>query len=436
MRYFKQSWQVIKQNKLFSSVYILGTALAIAMVMAYAIVWYIKIATVPPEVNRGRTLYLGYLAELDEKGGVCSSSMSHQFIETVFPENSMPQEVECVVEYLKSDDGEIRAYSPQVKEGIKSVVMWSTADILNVFEYKFLYGSGFTRADVDAGARKAFITRSYARKLFGTDDAVGKSLKLNVSEYIVCGVVKDVSRITSVAYANVWVPITSGKDYGISDFGDTQMLGDLKVIILARSSEYFGQIKEYVAARIKQINLSLQGVALNNYGQPDTHFFSIFRRYSNVVPNLGEYFIKAALVLLALLLVPAVNLAGIIASGMEGRLEELGIRKAFGASRGELLWQILCENFLLTLIGGALGLLLSYLIVWGASVWILQLLDFSHDFSIVSEGILITPGMLLNPVVFALAFLVCMMVNLLSATIPAALALRKDIIYSLTADKK
>lgn len=42
--YLKQSWMLIRQNKLFSSLYVLGTGLAIAMTMIIAIVYYIKIA--------------------------------------------------------------------------------------------------------------------------------------------------------------------------------------------------------------------------------------------------------------------------------------------------------------------------------------------------------------------------------------------------------
>ena len=49
--YLKQSWMLIRQNKLFSSLYVLGTGLAIAMTMIIAIVYYIKIAPIYPEVN-------------------------------------------------------------------------------------------------------------------------------------------------------------------------------------------------------------------------------------------------------------------------------------------------------------------------------------------------------------------------------------------------
>ena len=56
--YLKQAWELLKQNKLFSTLYIAGTGLAIAMTMIMAMIYYVKLAPVYPEVNRQNTLYL------------------------------------------------------------------------------------------------------------------------------------------------------------------------------------------------------------------------------------------------------------------------------------------------------------------------------------------------------------------------------------------
>lgn len=56
--YLKQAWELLKQNKLFSMLYIVGTGLTIAMTMIMAVVYYAKIAPVYPEANRMNTLYL------------------------------------------------------------------------------------------------------------------------------------------------------------------------------------------------------------------------------------------------------------------------------------------------------------------------------------------------------------------------------------------
>ena len=57
-QYLKQAWALLRQNPLFSALFIVGTGLAIGMTMIVAEIYYVKLAPVYPEENRGRTLYL------------------------------------------------------------------------------------------------------------------------------------------------------------------------------------------------------------------------------------------------------------------------------------------------------------------------------------------------------------------------------------------
>ena len=59
--YLKQAWELLKQNRLFSTLYIVGTALAIAMTMMMAVIYYVRLAPVYPEEQRATTLYMGDL---------------------------------------------------------------------------------------------------------------------------------------------------------------------------------------------------------------------------------------------------------------------------------------------------------------------------------------------------------------------------------------
>ena len=54
--YLKQAWELLRQNRLFSTIYIIGTGLSIALVMTLFIIFYVKFAPVYPEYNRNRTL--------------------------------------------------------------------------------------------------------------------------------------------------------------------------------------------------------------------------------------------------------------------------------------------------------------------------------------------------------------------------------------------
>jgi putative ABC transport system permease protein len=124
--------------------------------------------------------------------------------------------------------------------------------------------------------------------------------------------------------------------------------------------------------------------------------------------------------LLLFLLVPALNLSGMNASRIQERVGELGIRKAFGATTGTLLCQVLYENGLTTLIGGVVGFGLSLLFFSLGKGFLLE----SADTSLSGE-------MLFQPMAFGAALLFCLLLNLLSAGIPALRIARQKIVTAL-----
>lgn len=165
--------------------------------------------------------------------------------------------------------------------------------------------------------------------------------------------------------------------------------------------------------------------------QPTSHLLSVFQGYASQDFDTWVTVRHFLLVLLVLLLVPALNLSGMIASRMESRLSEMGVRKSFGAGRGKLLSQVMWENLLLTLLGGLLGLAIAWLALYVCREWVFTVFD---DWPrAVPEGVdvWVSGEMLFAPAVFLSALLLCVMLNLLSALIPAWHSLRKPIVYSL-----
>ena len=118
---------------------------------------------------------------------------------------------------------------------------------------------------------------------------------------------------------------------------------------------------------------------------------------------------------------------------MEKRLAEMGVRKAFGAPSRTLLNQVLIENFILTLMGAAVGLLVSYLLVSVFSDMFLEgfTLLSSDTQVITSNASGVTPGMLINFTVFFWTIMGAMVINILSAIIPAYRFIRMKITDSI-----
>ena len=98
--------------------------------------------------------------------------------------------------------------------------------------------------------------------------------------------------------------------------------------------------------------------------QPDNIVAHVNHVWANVGPDLTMLYLQYAVALFIILLVPSLNLCGLSNSRMQQRITELGVRKAFGGTKSVLVRQILNENLMLTLLGGVVGLLFSYLAVY------------------------------------------------------------------------
>jgi putative ABC transport system permease protein len=413
---YKQVLYMLKENKLFSFISIFGTALAITMIMVIVITLRVQTENYAPESNRDRTLYRKTMSVYwnNDLGG-SHGPMSLRTAKECFKSLTTPQAV-CILSMVSS-------FLASAEEGeLVTVDLQQTDEAFwQIFNFSFLNGKPYDEADCEAGIAKAVITETVARKLFKTTEATGRTICLNYADYTVAAVVKDVSKLASTAYAQVWVPYTTTK---VTErmWGDGVM-GMMSVIILARSPADFPAIRqEAEQLRLKYNDqLAANKQAVQYRDQPDTQFVYNNRKWANESPDMKRIVIQYIIVIALLLLVPAINLSGMTLSRMRKRFPEIGVRKAFGANAGELVRQILSENLVLTLIGGVIGLLLSY----GATFVLNDLLFAMGNETTVSAVLL------LDPVLFASAFLFCFVLNLLSAGIPAWRAARMNIVAAI-----
>jgi len=427
MKYFKQAWNLIKQEKLFSSIYIIGTGLSITIVMTLFIVFYIKIGNIYPETNRDRMLIIKG-GEIQTENNTNSSYLSYGIINNCIKKTNSAEAI--AMTYYNYED----EYIQLGEEGKQLQITTKYADeqFWKVFSFHFINGKAFTEADVQSGIRTAVISESLSKKLFGTTECIGEYLSLNFDSYRVCGVVKDVSLAFENSYAQLWVPYTVRDDYK-EIFGPGDFLGMMNAFILAPSVKDLDQVKEDILENVKRYSSNYPGLTFTMYGQPDRHWENIFRESHQMPLEIKKIMWQYGIIIFVLLFIPAISLSGMTDSRMERRLSEMGIRRSFGAPVNNLMNQIISENFLFTFLGGVLGLLLSYLLLFVTRDWIFQLGSHFVDTPIEGTHVAFSFDMLFNIPVFLIALLVCFILNLLSALIPAWKASRRPIIYSLNA---
>ena len=426
--YFKQAWTLMRQNRLFTGIYVVGTGLSIALVMTLFIIFYVKFGPVYPEYNRDRTLVLKPIKRYPKdkpESWTINGGVAYYVVDQMLP--GLPH-VEQVAGSVIDFWGDYQVSATDVKP-FKATPRFANGAFWKVFSFRFVDGQPFTQEDVEAKAQVAVIGESLAKRLFAAVEGVtGRHFAINGRDYRVCGVVRDVSSAPPEAAGERRLPLLSTQ-YISKELDRQGLLGNVFVSLLVDDAENFETVRSEVQDVFRRYTQQDKDYEYDLMGQPDPYWLSTFRQDVEKAPDTMELAKDFLYILLALLFIPALNLSGMISSRMDSRMAELGIRKAYGATRRRLLEQVLCENLLLTLLGGLAGLLFSYLIVLTASDWILTLFDKNiYDTSLSTS---LTPEMLFNPAVFGCALAVCVVLNVVSALVPALGAMRHPIMESL-----
>lgn len=445
-----QLLSTIREDKLFSSIYIAGTAMAITFTMIMAIVYYIKLADIYPEVNRSKTVYLNNITiQIDrgDGGNMCLGMGFHQLLYETYC-----KEIKNCLYMAPAtlSEGNGTAYERNTRRVKGRDGMWEGAvtnmtnqDFFNIYEFEFLSGKPFTEEEVNDGVYTAVITRDFADKIFGKDvDPVGETISIRtLGEYKVCGVVKSASQLTPDSYAEVYAPYTTSK------MGDVVMCNFSSVVVMVKDDEQLEALREELNEWGRK--MSLPGSSILEYAGGftflgddakftvsmtdclETHAGHMLMTDENIAGTSGtlnDRIIYLLGVIAILLLVPALNLCGIVAGRMEKRLPEMGVRKSFGAKKGTLLLQVIRENMTFTLLGGGIGLVLTWL---SLAVFRNTVLELFFDSSLLKESAILGSETMFAPSVFVVALLAIMILNVASATLPAYLSLRKPIVESM-----
>lgn len=429
--YFRQAIELMKQNKLFTWIYILGTAIAIATTTIMAVLLWVKVAPLYPEYNRDRIYYLENITFTNEKRFSSGSGLSLQAVNDWMYPLKNAEVVSAEYEGRQS----ILGYEVTNETG-NDVFNFSGKAVdcafFKIYFYKFIEGKPFSESDFESGIKSAAISDNVAAQLFGSYlGAVGKKVWIDNMEYTVCGVFEEPSKIMSESYAQLLIPFTCLSD--VENNGQCPQSGSFKIKILCKDAKQ----AEAMEAEVKEIerkhNASVSGdeLRVEFLHYPVSSVEKIVNEGKKEF-TMKDFIETFGLIFIVLLFVPALNLSGMITGRMERRMLELGVRKSFGATRGALLSQMLWENFILTIVGGVIGLVMTCVVLFLCRGWVFSLLDMGGN----SIGdVHITSEMLFSPVVFLFSFLVCVILNFMSALIPAWRSLRRPIVDSLNLKK-
>ncbi len=227
-------------------------------------------------------------------------------------------------------------------------------------------GRFFTPLDMEARKRVATIGIEAARKLGIQDDPIGKKIQIANAAFTVVGIMEKKGRTLGQDSDDlVLIPFTTaGLVYG------PERMRSIRLDFQARSAERIDlaedQIREILRSR-------------HNLKEDDENDFriilqeEILETVSSVLTNTS--FVMGAVVGIALL-VGGIGIMNIMLVSVTERTREIGIRKAIGARRQDVLIQFLIEAITLSGAGGILGILGGMLLARLVQMWLESLIDF------------------------------------------------------------
>ncbi len=428
--FLRHAIALVRADKLFSTIYVAGTAVGIASAMVIAIFVHILVGDIAPESNRSRTLYLNsnFLMSSSPDMNVFGG-FSQEAIDSCF------RKMECVKAVVGYSD-RIKYMGNKVSDmerqhEILAPLILTNTDFFRLYDFTFLSGRPFSEQEFQDGERVCVITERTAKAL-SVD--TGSSLLMFGKAFRVVGVIKTVSYMLDKAAADIYLPYTEETfDYD-SKSSTYAYAGDIEVMILLRK----GFTRQDFLHELKPLQQRYEAVASSQAGEEigwrviaHSHFFMIFSTSEEESTSLKAVtLIPVALLMLLFLLLPAINLSGLVSNRMEARRAEMGIRKAFGAKRRKLLWEVLFENMVLTLCGGLVGWLLSWLCICAISENAVFLTILTRG-ELHNSDVSLDFQMFFTPTLFIVCFVCCAVLNHMAAFMPAWRSLRKPIVESL-----
>ncbi len=338
------AWGGITANKLRSGLTILGMTIGVASVIVLIAVGNGSSKTVQSQIQSLGTnvLVVQGSGGLRRFAGVSSSSISLTKGDAeALQDKSLAPDVKSASPVVDASSVTLVSSSTSFEP---SSFIGTTPSYLTAHSYKLAEGAAFTAEDVAKHRRVAVIGQEVVQELFGGASAVGQSMKVNGSNYEVVGVLaKKGTNGTTNEDDVVMAPITTVQTSltGVGSIDSITVQANSESSLDAAEAE----VKEIIEERHRIKNTEEPGFSVLNQGsllETSSSTSSVFTTLLGEVAAIS-------------LLVGGIGVMNIMLVSVTERTREIGIRKAIGARRSDILTQFLTEAVLVSLIGGLTG---------------------------------------------------------------------------------
>jgi len=358
VNYLITAWKVFLRRKFFTFINLFGISLTLMVLMVVSTIGESYFYPKGPEKNIENTRLINRLVLTNEEHtNTNSGRLGYKFIKDNIFRLQTPE--------LVSINSGV-AGTPIFHQGknTRLLVKKTDSNFWKVLDFSFLSGRAYSEEEFNEGKSVAVITRRTEKELFGDASAIDKKVSFENQSFTIIGVVENVSMAEEIALSDIWVPYTTNatSDYQLETSGRwNAILYHSNPAILKDAN------KEFINLLKNDVILDTPNKLTKAYSGAYTKLESLSREtfydeYSYETHE--ELFISFMIgLVLIFMLLPSINMINLNVSRIMERSSEIGVRKAFGASTNQLLMQFIVESILLTLVGGIIGIIFSFLIL-------------------------------------------------------------------------
>jgi len=355
--YFKIAWRNVIRNKTYASINIIGLSLGIACsILIFTIVSYHLSFE---QFNKNKDRIYRIVTEVHGDNTFYSRGTPSPLAKAIRNDYTFAEKSVRVAVFWKTPVNIQSAHGDNKKFSEDNGFAITTSDFFDIFNFPLAEGNIKT-ALIEPNT--AIITKKLAKKYFGTEDAIGKIIRINnIADFKITGILKDLPLNTDRTQ-EIYVSDKNLKDFsdwqtndnnwgGFSSETNTFLL--LKPGVTAASVEkIFPQLmNKYYANSPNKNVFKFKMQPLN-----DIHFNADYDGYAD-----KKYLWAAAFIGLFLIVTACVNFINLATAQALNRSKEIGIRKVLGSMRKQLFWQFIAETTVITLFAVILAFCLSQL---------------------------------------------------------------------------